>query len=804
MTSQRTVKKNLIGQEDILYGEGSVTQARGQGTYTISKVRNIQPVNSIAELNALDTDKFTKARLYDGVSYTDFAFNGTAWVVVESYSRYSMRQFTAAAGDGVSNDTAAFALAEQTVTGVDIDLNGLTYLVDSIPTGNEYYNGSFVVSGVHTTQSKQPRTHIFDYAGFSNRIVDATPNVYRGLNVSQFPINNGDVVYAWREAPGHGNENPGTEIQVDTTNDNGFSFKRGTGPGNSKAVHTLAFRQADVDTRNTAYTTMVGRLGIIGARVFPDDSHDSPVFVFSDDNGATWDSINLNNFNLSTTWNFHGKIIPWPSSAGGADSGGYIAFFYKSNGTGIGAATTVNNGTTWQEVEDLVVPASGFSSVSENSVTRIGKSNRWVMAIRTGGNMAISTSTDLINWTQIQDSGVYLGSNPPHIEYDSGRLHFIAFSRQDKPIVSAYENAMLVSVANAETAWSAAGQDVFKPWQLVSSLPFFPTGYIAPEKIGNKWYGLYTVENYAGSTQSNSAQLALIGPDSALPVAFGGQGDNLLLGGTLREWGGGTTTITGTSRAQVLPGFTFARAGGAGGWTVTRQVGNKSLYSMRVRRDDADTSTAEMFLVANIPMSVSKPLANQQAAISFRARKASGYSSIDGFLKVQLRQTNEITEQAITSEGGLFAVGDAPVGTSSSGITLTENWQTFELLPGRIAADTTQLSLRLGWVPTGTAANDYIELEMIKLEQNARSTPFSFGNVYEEFYSASRFSQVFTVIIPANSAVFFLYPQGVMYSTPDITLSAGTVVGSPSTSGLRINNATGGNLTVTVTAKVIF
>lgn len=50
-----------------------------------------------------------------------------------------------AKGDGVVNDTAAFALYETWFTGRDVDLLGKTYFVDSIPTGNRYYNGEWIL-----------------------------------------------------------------------------------------------------------------------------------------------------------------------------------------------------------------------------------------------------------------------------------------------------------------------------------------------------------------------------------------------------------------------------------------------------------------------------------------------------------------------------------------------------------------------------------------------------------------------------------------------------------------------------------
>lgn len=52
-------------------------------------------------------------------------------------------------GNGSTNDTAAFTALEAAVTGRMVDLEGLTYLVNARPTGNDYYNGYFKVSAAN-------------------------------------------------------------------------------------------------------------------------------------------------------------------------------------------------------------------------------------------------------------------------------------------------------------------------------------------------------------------------------------------------------------------------------------------------------------------------------------------------------------------------------------------------------------------------------------------------------------------------------------------------------------------------------
>lgn len=52
-----------------------------------------------------------------------------------------------AIGDGVVNDTAAFAALEAVVNGSTVNLEGRTYVVDQVPTKNTYINGKFLSAG---------------------------------------------------------------------------------------------------------------------------------------------------------------------------------------------------------------------------------------------------------------------------------------------------------------------------------------------------------------------------------------------------------------------------------------------------------------------------------------------------------------------------------------------------------------------------------------------------------------------------------------------------------------------------------
>lgn len=66
----------------------------------------------------------------------------------EINSRYISPLDAGAKGDGVTLDSAAFTAYEVWRTGKDVDLHGKSYVVTTIPVGNRYFNGKFLVSGI--------------------------------------------------------------------------------------------------------------------------------------------------------------------------------------------------------------------------------------------------------------------------------------------------------------------------------------------------------------------------------------------------------------------------------------------------------------------------------------------------------------------------------------------------------------------------------------------------------------------------------------------------------------------------------
>ena len=97
-TTQRIVRKQLAGAEDLLRGVGTVTQTRGSGTYTIHKLDVPVPVSSEAEMLA-SGEEFVRAYTTD-LEYTDYRKNssGTYYKTWSAEHRAALARQVAEAG----------------------------------------------------------------------------------------------------------------------------------------------------------------------------------------------------------------------------------------------------------------------------------------------------------------------------------------------------------------------------------------------------------------------------------------------------------------------------------------------------------------------------------------------------------------------------------------------------------------------------------------------------------------------------------------------------------------------------------
>ena len=79
----RVVTKMLGGEEDLLFGRGTVSQARNGGTFDITKLSLVKVVTSIAARDLLDTAKFPFVAVVEDevLSFYEFV-SGTGFVLV--------------------------------------------------------------------------------------------------------------------------------------------------------------------------------------------------------------------------------------------------------------------------------------------------------------------------------------------------------------------------------------------------------------------------------------------------------------------------------------------------------------------------------------------------------------------------------------------------------------------------------------------------------------------------------------------------------------------------------------------------
>jgi hypothetical protein len=259
----------------------------------------------------------------------------------------------------------------------------------------------------------------------------------------------------WIEGDGH--NVIGNSLKYAETTDGGATFE------NEQTVFAGGSTEWARDARMTEFDN--GRLGIWFRR---NDGNDDPLglsFAYSDDGGNSWTVDDYDTFNANY---LSFSILRYPSSVGGADTGGWIIHGDDALDGGDGdiyAITTTDNGDSWAESKVISNP-SGYSSAGfEVSVARLGTDNKWVMLTRneSGGPSLIYTSTDLSNWSGPDEApSPDVGDNPSSLFYHNGYLNWLAASRpyqyeadDSRAILSDNKFQGIVSrTVDADTIWN--------------------------------------------------------------------------------------------------------------------------------------------------------------------------------------------------------------------------------------------------------------------------------------------------------------------------------------------------------------
>lgn len=196
--------------------------------------------------------------------------------------------------------------------------------------------------------------------------------------------------------------------------------------------------------------------------------------------------------------------------------------------------------------------------------------------------------------------------------------------------------------------------------------------------------------------------------------------DNLCWNGNMDIWQRGISFTSFPSRKHTADGWSFARTGFAGGVTVSQQTGEfGNNFALRVRRNDGDTSTAQMTLVCNLSASDTRPVIGGKVTASFVIRMGSGFSAPN--LTLQLKGSTNVTEQPITAANGFYSSGDS---TLAGAVVTASVTRARHELTADVPNTVRQIALRLTYAPTGTAAEDWFEIEQVKIERGSAATPF--------------------------------------------------------------------------------
>jgi hypothetical protein len=697
-------------------------------------------------------------------------------------------------------NTLAFAAIEASKPGQDINLGGKVYPVSSLPNGAQYYHGAFNVDGDIIWMPRNPLAHPFD--GASMMVVNPIMRTYQGCALFwQKPSDPGHWLMAWREAEQHGTYNGSRVVFAETWD----KMRR---PISDYTDKKLIYTDSATDTTIHCPVTMSNdRIGFIARSLNEAGTYGNPKFFYSDDNGTTWSSVTIT---TSLNCTPYGDMLPYPSSAGGSDTGGYIWYYYQSTSTH--AVYTTDYGATWTE-QTLVATKGSLAAVQEASVVRIGNLNRWAMFSRNGTSLGVHLSTDMLTWGgAVAAVGTSVGNNPPTAFYAWGSIWILTTSRENNALITEHENSVLICRVDPDLLWSSGGTLGFSGWQVVSDAAFWPMGYPTVRQIREKHYAfMQLVEGHtAGGSTSRTSMLALLSRNSieTAPVQQQLQAvpqQNLIVDPEFLIWPRGTS-VTGTTRKRVTPDASFARSSAVGGWTISRQTGWRNRYCMRIQRDSGNAGTQAMSLGFCFSTPDSLVAARQQDFMQavFSLRRGANFSSSGNLISVQWRQTTT-GDQVLTGNLALFPVGDTTVSTSTSTILVPTDWDNFRYVAGPIATTSAQVLINFGWTPVGTAgADDWFELEW--------SSSFGLGGVgygYEQprflrrtymqtVDDAAKLLQVFDVQ-SENGSRPIQFPGGAMMRIPDLTLSAGSS-GSVTTSGFELTHTSAATITVTADA----
>ena len=490
---------------------------------------------------------------------------------------------------------------------------------------------------------------------------------------------------------------------------------------------------------------MGSRFGIIAMRN-ASGAVTTPMFLYNDTQGAgAWTGTALTldpGLPVGFASSPHGKIMPWPASAGGNDTTGWIVYFYSTEV--IAYATTTDNGTTWSAVTPCIT-GTGLAP-TEMAVARVPGQNKWFMVVRrevTDSLALVSTSTNMTTWTSLVSSGIALSKSPPYLVQDADATWLYATNRRGAAITGQPLNTVLVSKLDANAFYNSAGASGFTSWRSVVQLPQWGTGYMDFVDYNNEWIAAINCgeQSFEGAQNGGGANALYI--ISNTPSAQGlallrgiGQHKSALLNSSFQIWQNGTSGTGVAGRTMAADGWGIRRAGSATGYEWSRQAGSNGGYALRVQRTAANTSTAITHIINVINSDDVKPLRGQHCNVSVRARKGANFSAASNILTVDVY--SHTTESLITATDGT-AVSSVTLLSFQVTLDANGNWTEYDT-PALVPEDSSMVWVRVRYTPVGTAgAADYFEVDNVTVVPTPYKQPRNQRSFGEELALCQRY-----------------------------------------------------------------
>lgn len=235
-------------------------------------------------------------------------------------------------------------------------------------------------------------------------------------------------------------------------------------------------------------------------------------------------------------------------------------------------------------------------------------------------------------------------------------------------------------------------------------------------------------------------------------------GPNYVHNGAFNVWQRGTGTFTGVGYTYSADRWSVLRNWSEAGLSATRVAGTGEFrYALRVQRDSANASAAQLFLQHIIETANSIPLAGQTVTLSFYAKAGANFSAASSQLQVAF-YTGTGTDQSLATMGAW--TGNIRTATYKA---ITTSWVRYSVTLA-VPSTATQIGVEFNYLPTGTAgAADYVDITGVQLERGSTPTQYQHKDYGQELRECQR---------------YYCHSGGYNLSPPDVNTAAYSIGGN--------------------------